>query len=629
MVNGLTPDERGSLEWIADQAQPLYSRRARLLLLHDAGRHPREISAEVRLSVRRVYHWLSAFRQRRMRVFPRELLAAFAPASPLPTGEPAEGVARQPAAAAQPPQISVDELCARYQVDMLEARRVADVAMTLFDITAGIHQVAPERRRLLEFAAILHNVGYAFYPAKHHIAGRDIVLEHNLTELGRLERQVVACCIALHRKRFRPKRLDKEPSYRALPEELRHDTLILAALLRMARVLDSSMAHSTVLGEAQVLEQGIVVPLEGPAAEEGAARAQRRADLWDHIFSTPLRFCAQGQPVVWERPADAALISLALPSEKLKAPGILPDDAMSEAGRKVLRFHFQRMLEHEPGTREGQDIEELHDMRVATRRMRAAFRVFGEYYQPEVLRPLLKGLRATGRTLGGVRDLDVFMHKAQQYLDGLPAGERQDLDPLLSNWQAKREAARAEMLSYLDGKRYGQFARDLAAFVSTEGMGAVPFADDKPVPYQVRHVVPALIYDRYEAVRGYEAIIERASIETLHALRIDLKRLRYSLEFFREVLGPEADAVIKEVVVLQDHLGNLHDADVACGLLVGFLDEWVRAQGRERTNVSGVTRYLIAKQDELRALIDAFPAVWRNFDRADVRRGLALAVAAL
>ena len=142
-------------------------------------------------------------------------------------------------------------------------------------------------------------------------------------------------------------------------------------------------------------------------------------------------------------------------------------------------------------------------------------------------------------------------------------------------------------------------------------------------------MVPALIYDRYEVVRGYEAVIEGAPIETLHALRIDCKRLRYSLEFFREVLGPEAEGVIKEVVIIQDHLGNLHDADVACGLLVGFLNEWAGAEQRERINVSGVTHYLLAKQNELRALVDSFPEVWRHFNRPEVRRELALAVSAL
>ena len=141
--------------------------------------------------------------------------------------------------------------------------------------------------------------------------------------------------------------------------------------------------------------------------------------------------------------------------------------------------------------------------------------------------------------------------------------------------------------------------------------------------------MPALIYTRYEVVRGYEPVIENTSLETLHALRIDCKRLRYALEFFREVLGPEVEEVVEEVVIVQDHLGNLHDADVACHLLIGFLDQWSRQERRERINISGVTRYLVAKQSDLRVLVDSFPETWRHFNRPEMRRQLALAVSAL
>ena len=80
---------------------------------------------------------------------------------------------------------------------------------------------------------------------------------------------------------------------------------------------------------------------------------------------------------------------------------------MARAAQKTLAFHFARVGEHESGTLEGTDIEELHDMRVATRRMRAALRIFDGYLDPQDVRPLLKGLRRTGRALGTVRDLDV------------------------------------------------------------------------------------------------------------------------------------------------------------------------------------------------------------------------------
>lgn len=315
--------------------------------------------------------------------------------------------------------------------------------------------------------------------------------------------------------------------------------------------------------------------------------------------------------------------------KKLKKPGIKPEDPMSEAGRKVLLFHFSRLLNHEQGTRKGEDIEELHDMRVASRRMRAAFRVFRPFFKQDVIQPFFKGLRRTGRALGGVRDLDVFMDKARTYLEDLPHHERADLDPLLQIWQQERENARRNMLTHLDGKRYQQFLYQFGEFLTTEGMGAIEPKQRKPSAHQVYQVAPKLIYSRYAVLRGYDTIIENAPLETLHALRIDCKRFRYTLEFLQEALAENAKEVIEETVTVQDHLGDLNDADVACQILIGYLDQWSEEDRRERINIGGVTRYLVAKQGELRALVDTFPGTWQHFSRPEVRRGLAMSVAAL
>jgi inorganic triphosphatase YgiF len=131
--------------------------------------------------------------------------------------------------------------------------------------------------------------------------------------------------------------------------------------------------------------------------------------------------------------------------EKTKYPDIRPDDPMNKAGRKTLRLHFERMLAHKAGTQLGEDIEELHDMRVATRRMRAAFRLFSPYFDPKTIQPYLKGLRQIGRALGPVRDLDVFEDKAQQYLATLPTGQADVPDGLLAAWQIERVSAREQM----------------------------------------------------------------------------------------------------------------------------------------------------------------------------------------
>lgn len=638
MTYELTTSERAILERIASQGKPAHVRRARLLLLRDQGFPPTEIGPQVELSDGRVYYWLRAFRERRMDVFPADLLAAATPVEPPPAEKipPSTGSFRPVPTEAERPEITVEELCQHYEVDMAHARHVADLALALFDVTAEVHGLPPGRRPLLETAAILHNVGFAFYPEKRHTAGRDIILKHRLIELGEVEQQMVACTTAFHRKRFKPKRLDKEPSFLALPNDVQDETLALAALLRMAGGLDYSQSQTTLLGEAQPSLQAIVLPVLGPFASEDAARARQKADLWRHLFEVELHFVVEGEPGIWVQP-EGAEPEIARP-RKMKSPGVLPDDPMSEAGRKALLFHFVRMLEHEPGTRLGEDIEELHDMRVATRRMRSAFRVFAPYFDPDALRRFLKGLRRAGRALGRVRDLDVFMEKAQNYLaeeevvvqaESPHPHECSDLDGLLEDWRGQREAARAKMLAYLDSKQYQRFVQEFGQFLVTEGAGALPPPPGRPVPQQVYQVVPALIYTRYEVVRGYEPVIENAPLDTLHALRIDCKRLRYALEFFREVLGPEVEKVVEEVVIVQDHLGNLHDADVACHLLIGFLNQWSRQERRERINISGVTRYLVAKQNDLRVLVDSFPETWRHFNRPEMRRQLALAVSAL
>ncbi len=100
-----------------------------------------------------------------------------------------------------------------------------------------------------------------------------------------------------------------------------------------------------------------------------------------------------------------------------------------------MTYHFAEMLRHEEGTRLGEDIEALHDMRVATRRLRAAFEVFGPAFDKQTLKVHLAGLRMTGRTLGAVRDMDVFMEKAQKYLQTLPEARQSGLDPLLEHWK--------------------------------------------------------------------------------------------------------------------------------------------------------------------------------------------------
>ncbi len=318
----------------------------------------------------------------------------------------------------------------------------------------------------------------------------------------------------------------------------------------------------------------------------------------------------------------------ASPTPRRNSPGLTREDSLSEAFRKTLSFHFERMLEHEPGTRAGEDIEALHDMRVATRRMRAAFLVFGAHQDQEALKPLLKGLRRTGRTLGAVRDLDVFREKIQHYLVSLPAERRDELNPLLEALNQQREAARAVLLEYLESPAYRRFVERFQTALAHPLPELPPFTADGPRPTQVCHLIPGLVLERWAAVRAFEAWVGQPDtpLTRYHQLRIAAKGLRYTLEYFSELLGKEAQTCLERVKKLQDHLGDLQDAVVACGLLRDYLTwgAW-QHQGRppeEPVIAPGVAAYLAYRQQEAQRLVAEFPLPWARITDASFGEAL-------
>jgi triphosphatase len=308
-----------------------------------------------------------------------------------------------------------------------------------------------------------------------------------------------------------------------------------------------------------------------------------------------------------------------------KSPGVVADDHLAEAGRKVLRFHLARMLAREAGTREGQEPEELHAMRVATRRQRAAWRVFGDSFDPRRTSRHRRRLREVAADLGGVRDLDVLIEQAEAYRSKVTSRESSALEPLLASWRARRDAARVLLVHELESKRYAKWVEEYAVFVQAEGAGSRPVGPTEP--HRVRDAMPSRIWAAYEAIRAYEPVMRWADVTTLHDLRIAAKWLRYTLEFVREALGPEAGPVIEKVVALQDHLGWLHDADVAAGLARAFLVE--HAGDIDEQESAAIGRYLVDRERELARLRKSVGTPWRGVSSLAFRRALGRLVAGL
>ena len=530
----------------------------------------------------------------------------------------------------------LDALLERYEVDVTHAQHVAEHALTLFDALVSVHRLPDLRRELLRTASLVHNVGATTDRKHRHEVGQEILLAHPPAGLDADERRIIAATTYLHHKRVKSKKLQalREQSYFAeLSPQAQEDTLALAALLRMAVALEDSQSGTTRIKAVDPQPYHIDIQVTGPHAAQDAASAEKRTDLWHHCFDSHVIFEPPGVSAtnlltrLLNMPEDAPPDEVTLPP----APHLKADDTMAEAARKTFLFHFQRMLYHEAGTRKGEDIEALHDMRVATRRMRNAARLFEDYLGPE-MKPFIKGIKHTNRALGAVRDLDVFWQKTEAYI-----ADAQDAQPDLSQleaaWSEAHQVAREEMLDYLDSKKYRKFKRRFGQYLQAPWPETQPRFTDKgeAVPHRLRHIAPILIYQRLANLRAYESVLpgEEIDLEHYHRLRIAAKYVRYTLEYFEEVLGPDVGELISRIKKLQDHLGDLQDAVVASNILRDFLlwGTWSDlgrgtspAWPSQMIVVPDVVAYLQKCQQEIRYYLETFPEAWAWFESQEFRQ---------
>jgi triphosphatase len=305
-----------------------------------------------------------------------------------------------------------------------------------------------------------------------------------------------------------------------------------------------------------------------------------------------------------------------------KSPGVKSDDPLGEAGRKVLRMHLARMLHSEAGTRSGDDPEDLHKMRVATRRMRAAWRVFDGAYRRKTQRRYVRELRTVAGVLGDVRDVDVLLEDLDSYIERLPGPGRESMEPLRNAWRRDRQVARKKLLNRLDSKGYREFVDDYLDF--TESTGSAEIVAPLGQPSLVRDTAGSRILAAYERVRAYDTIITWADVNTLHALRIESKRLRYTLEYFSEVLPVNSRQLIAQITEMQDHLGLLNDADGAARATREWLNihaPQLPARSREAVGI-----YLDSREAEVEILRRSFRPVWKRIRGRAFRKPLGLAL---
>lgn len=295
-----------------------------------------------------------------------------------------------------------------------------------------------------------------------------------------------------------------------------------------------------------------------------------------------------------------------------------PDESLCVFGAIALQRYLDALRQEMDGVRIGKDIEYIHRMRVASRRMRSALELFKACLPPKHFPIWEKQFRKVTRALGAARDTDVQMERLADFAKRA-AGPREQpgLRRLVLRLRQRRQALQGDVIASLD-------RMDKDKILDNVQNRLAPQLEKQPQTYLFS---PAIYTQAYESIStqldgllAYEEYVNRPEcIEELHMLRIAAKRLRYTMEIFASLYPGELKEPLQACRKSQDLLGDLHDCDVWIALLPEFLvDERKRTQdyfgnlnGYYRL-IPGIECFLADRRQARETTYQDFSAFWEK-----------------
>jgi CHAD domain-containing protein len=234
------------------------------------------------------------------------------------------------------------------------------------------------------------------------------------------------------------------------------------------------------------------------------------------------------------------------------------DDALRRAV-PVLRARFAEFADARGGALDFSDIEGVHEMRVAARRLRSALRVFAPLMDKRRLKKARRDLKEISDALGVVRDQDVAV-AALRKLSSRAKDEliKKGVKNLLAERKKLRQSGRLDLTKRLTAASLGKLEKRFFAALEKASAGR---KSGPPVSFSEA--------GRRAAAAGLRELIEQGEDlhrpfdhEKLHEIRISAKRLRDTIELFAACWGEGAEPIAEAIAGLQSALGEVHDCDV-------------------------------------------------------------------
>ena len=247
-----------------------------------------------------------------------------------------------------------------------------------------------------------------------------------------------------------------------------------------------------------------------------------------------------------------------------------------EAFRATLADCLAQITANAATLRVGRSVEGLHQLRVAFRRLEVALGAFGKEFGQDWIEELRGRTKVLLSRLSPARDLDVFTGKL--LVSPPKSGVSDGLPQLRVRVEGARDAAWAEAQSCIASADFEHFTDDIAALASSQ----LPLTRD----HKLLRTAQRILDRQVRRVTKRAKVAKSRKEADLHHLRIALKKLRYTAEFFAPLyVRSAAGRYLKELRGLQNHLGDLNDVANVRSVVGGLLRE------KGRKDEDGAMRY--------------------------------------
>lgn len=245
-----------------------------------------------------------------------------------------------------------------------------------------------------------------------------------------------------------------------------------------------------------------------------------------------------------------------------KAKGIIGIDSSTNAlnwAAEVLKVYFADVLSLRENALNSVDIEGVHQMRVAIRRLRSALRDFSSLLKSPLLKKSKKKLQQLADILGEARDEDVALAELEKLLNKSKNEHvKNNIEAKIKKRRSRREKTQTELVKILDENSLNKLNE-----LFSEAINVAVKKNKKVVNLTAKEAGREIISRSMEEFCGLsESLYNPFNRLELHQLRISAKRLRYAIELFNVCWNDEIKPFAEEVSEMQTFLGEVHDCDI-------------------------------------------------------------------